>query len=895
MTIDMIGKGNEGIKSTCPYCGVGCGVLINKLDDGTIKIKGDPDHPANFGRLCSKGTALADTIGLENRLLSPEINGQEASWDEALDKIANQFSQILEDHGPEAIAFYVSGQILTEDYYAANKLMKGVIGSANIDTNSRLCMASSVAGHKRAFGSDTVPGCYEDLEKAELIILTGSNLAWCHPVLYQRIAAAKKQNPKMKVVLIDPRRTRTADIADLHLAIKPEGDVALFLGLLTRISASSCFDADYVSKHVNGMDEAVRVVNSISKEMILQRVGLCETDLETFYHMFLSTEKVVTVYSQGVNQSSCGTDKVNAIINCHLATGRIGKEGMGPFSVTGQPNAMGGREVGGLANMLACHMDIENENHRDIVGKFWSSDCLPTKPGLKAVDLFDAVKEGRIKALWIMATNPVDSMPNANMVRQAIKTCPLVVVSDVQDHTDTLDLAHIKLPSLAWGEKAGTVTNSERFISRQRSFLKAPGNAKADWWQMAEVGRRMGCADLFPWQSPAEIFKEHAALSATENSGTRDFDIGAWSDRSEREYSEMEAFYWPNPKGGFENAKPTRFFSNGKFFTSDDRARAVAVQLNDETLPVKGESADLVLNTGRVRDHWHTMTRTARSARLSSHLAEPFCEISVIDARARGIADASLVRVTNGLGDIIVRALITDRVREGEVFVPIHWTDQISANARVDKLIQANPDPVSGQPASKSARIMLEEATMGSYGFAILKNRPEDLDLPYWALAKCKNGWRLEFALHEDFETLSVLRLQEAVGIATSEEPLAYIDKQNRQMRQAWFNGNELVGAIYLAAHPVAVSRDFTASLLDRKWQTFADRTQVIAGVPSAKLPDKGKIICACMQVGQNEISIAIASGCCSIEDVGRRTEAGTNCGSCKPEIQEMLFGVAAQ
>ena len=885
----------KAIKSTCPYCGVGCGVLINKLDDGPIMIKGDPDHPANYGRLCSKGTALADTIGLENRLLSPEIDGQEASWDEALDKIANQFSQVLEDHGPEAIAFYVSGQILTEDYYAANKLMKGVIGSANIDTNSRLCMASSVAGHKRAFGSDTVPACYEDLEKAELIILTGSNLAWCHPVLYQRIAAAKKQNPKMKVVLIDPRRTRTADIADLHLAINPDGDVALFLRLLARISASSCFDADYVSKHVNGMDEAVKVAISLSREMILQRTGLCETDLETFYRLFLSTEKVVTVYSQGVNQSSCGTDKVNAIINCHLATGRIGKEGMGPFSVTGQPNAMGGREVGGLANMLACHMDIENENHRDIVGKFWSSDRLPTKPGLKAVDLFSAVEEGRVKALWIMATNPVDSMPNANMVREAIKNCPLVIVSDVQDLTDTLDLAHIKLPSLAWSEKAGTVTNSERCISRQRSFLNAPGQAKADWWQRAEIGRRMGYADLFPWQSPADVFNEYAALSTMDNVGSRDFDIGAWSDRSKEDYSEMKPFYWPNPKEGFESARPIRFFSNGKFFTPDSRARAIVVQPKDESLPIQDKGIDLVLNTGRVRDHWHTMTRTARSERLSSHLAEPFCEISPMDARARGIVDASLVRVTNDLGEIIVRALITDRVREGEVFVPIHWTDQVSANARVDKLIPANPDPFSGQPASKSARIALEAARMGSYGFAILKERPNDLGFPYWALAKCKNGWRLEFALHEDLEVLNALRLQDTFGIEVSEEPFAYIDKQNKRMRYAWFNRNELVGAVYLAAQPVAVSRDFTVSFLDRVWQTFADRTKVIAGVPSKQLPDKGKIICACMRVGQNEIATAIASGCCSIEDVGRRTEAGTNCGSCKPEIQEMLYGVAAQ
>ena len=524
-------------RTTCPYCGVGCGLLIDRQENGAVTVKGDPDHPANYGRLCSKGTALADTIGLEDRLLFPQMDGRKVSWDRALDAIADRFAAIIEEHGPDALAFYVSGQILTEDYYAANKLMKGLIGSANIDTNSRLCMASSVAGHKRAFGSDTVPGCYEDLELADLVILTGSNLAWCHPVIYQRLLAAKKKNPKMTVVLIDPRRTRTADIADLHLAIKPDGDVALFLGLLARIAHASAFDAHYVASHVNGMDDAIGTALALSLDEIIEATGLCEQDLETFYRLFLQTEKSVTRFiARGSTSPRCGTDKVNAIINCHLATGRIGKPGMGPFSITGQPNAMGGREVGGLANMLACHMDIEKESHRALVGSFWDTDRLPKQQGLKAVDLFDAVADGKIKALWVMATNPVDSMPDADRVRAAIKDCPLVIVSDVQKRTDTLDLAHIKLPSLAWGEKAGTVTNSERMISRQRAFLPAPGGARADWWQMAQVGQRlalrMGSEAQFSWESEAELFKEFSALSATENDGQRDFDIGAWAESS---------------------------------------------------------------------------------------------------------------------------------------------------------------------------------------------------------------------------------------------------------------------------------------------------------------------------------------------------------------------------
>ncbi|WP_245418464.1 nitrate reductase [Cohaesibacter intestini] len=883
-------------RSTCPYCGVGCGVLIRQGKDGSVKVKGDPDHPANYGRLCSKGTALADTIGLEERLLSPEMNGKQVTWDKALDHIANRFNQIITDYGPDAIAFYVSGQILTEDYYAANKLMKGVIGSANIDTNSRLCMASSVAGHKRAFGADTVPGCYEDLEQADLIVLTGTNLAWCHPVLYQRIFAAKQKNPDLTVVLIDPRRTRTADLADLHLAIRPDGDVALFLGLLQRLAASPAYHATYVADHVNGMETALAAANALTPEAIRQATGLSERDLEAFYSLFVKTEKVVTVYSQGVNQSSCGTDKVNAIINCHLATGRIGRPGMGPFSVTGQPNAMGGREVGGLANMLACHMDIENDSHRALVGDFWQTDRLPHKPGLKAIDLFQAVGDGKIKALWIMATNPVDSMPDADAVRAAIKACPLVIVSDVQDRTDTLDLADIKLPSLAWGEKAGSVTNSERCISRQRSFLPAPGAAKADWWQMAEVGRRMGHGALFPWQNAADIFSEYAALSQQDNDGSRDFDIGAWAGRDAADYDAMQPFYWPQTEEKPSSSKATRFFSNGNFFTPDRRARAIDVALPKQLKAVgKAGIEPLILNTGRVRDHWHTMTRTARSARLSAHLAEPFCELSPEDAKARGITDASLVSVSNDRGEIVVRALITDRVRPGEVFVPIHWTDQVSAKARVDVLIPPVTDPFSGQPASKSARVTLTPAPIQSYGFAILRDKPVALALPYWAIAKCKDGWRVEFALSERPAAIAPHQMAGLFDLPSDASPLVFLDQRKERMRLAQFEGDQLVAAIFLAAEPVSVSRDFAAGLLDGHRRTFSERAQVLASAPSAALPDKGKIVCACMQVGQNEIAAAIAAGCQSTDAVGAMTRAGTNCGSCKPEIAEMLHDIAAE
>src|SRR6478735_1791461 len=358
-------------RTTCPYCGVGCGVLATRQEDGSVAIKGDEQHPANYGRLCSKGSALGETLSLDDRLLHPEIDGSPASWNEALDLVAARLSETIAEHGPESVAFYGSGQLLTEDYYVANKLMKGFVGAANIDTNSRLCMASSVAGHIRAFGSDTVPGTYEDLEEADLVVLVGSNMTWCHPVLFQRLLAARERRGT-KIVVIDPRRTVTAEAADLHLAVAPNSDVALFSGLLDHLDRMDLCDRDYVGSHTAGLDEALQAARECGFPGALHATRLPAEQLREFYTLWSRSERVVTAYSQGVNQSVVGTDKVNAIINCHLLTGRIGRPGMGPLSLTGQPNAMGGREVGGLANMLAAHLDINSASHRDLVRSFWN-------------------------------------------------------------------------------------------------------------------------------------------------------------------------------------------------------------------------------------------------------------------------------------------------------------------------------------------------------------------------------------------------------------------------------------------------------------------------------------------------------------------------------------------
>ena len=871
-------------RTTCPYCGVGCGVIARIGDDGHVSVRGDPDHPANFGLLCSKGSALAETLGMDGRALHPEIRGRKADWDDALDAVAGGFRDTIEKHGPDSVAFYLSGQLLTEDYYVANKLMKGFIGSANIDTNSRLCMASSVAGHKRAFGSDTVPGTYEDLELADLVVLVGSNLAWCHPVLYQRLAAAKACRPTMKIVVIDPRRTATCDIADLHLAIHPDGDVALFNGLLVHLAENSRINEDFVGGHTSGLAAALVAASRLTMSELSDATGISGMLIRQFFWLFGQTEKVVTCYSQGVNQSARGTDKVNAILNCHLATGRIGRPGMGPFSLTGQPNAMGGREVGGLANMLAAHMAIEDPVDRDRVQRFWNSPVIAAKPGLKAVDMFDAVAKGRIKAIWIMSTNPVVSMPDANAVRAALEACPLVVVSDIQRDTDTARLAHVLLPATGWGEKSGTVTNSERRISRQRPFLPPPGNTRADWWQLAEVGKRMGFGHAFDYRSSAEIFAEHAMLSAFENRGSRDFDIGAYADIDETGYDDLAPFQWPQPAGAISR---DRLFAEGGFYTADGKARLVPV--SSPARPTIDTAYPFILNTGRIRDQWHTMTRTGKSARLSAHIAEPFCEIHPSDAHETGISDADLVRVGGRFGgSIIVRALITERQTRGSVFVPMHWTGETAPSARVDTLVPPDHDPISGQPALKQAMVSIARQEVSVQGFLATAQRPGDLPFSYWAIAPATGGYRLEFAGDEPvcgWESW----LRTSLRLDDTQELTAYRDRRAGEQRLLAFDGNRLVAALFVSCGPVAVSRQWAVDQLVGHHGDLQARSMLTAGRPAAGRPDKGSIVCSCFSVGVNEITAAAQRGCRSVDAVGQALNAGTNCGSCRPEIRRII------
>ena len=587
------------VRTTCPYCGVGCGVLAKPDGRGAAVIAGDPNHPANFGRLCSKGSALGETLGLGTRLLHPMMRQTDGTmarvgWDAALGAVADGFARTIAQHGPDSVAFYLSGQLLTEDYYVANKLMKGFIGSGNVDTNSRLCMASSVAGHRRAFGADTVPGSYADFDLADLIVLVGSNAAWCHPVLYQRMVANKRARGA-KIVVIDPRRTATAEDADLFLPIAPGMDTALFSGVLAHLADSLALDYEYVDAHTSGLPDALARAREIAPDVMTTAAltGLAPADVSQFFNLFRTTQNVVTCFSQGVNQSAQGTDKVGAILNCHLVTGRIGKPGMGPFSLTGQPNAMGGREVGGLANQLAAHMNFSPEEI-DRVGRFWRAPHMARREGLKAVQMFEAIERGEIKALWVMATNPAVSLPRAGAMRDALGKLDLLVISDNVASNDTIRTnTHVLLPAAAWGEKDGTVTNSERRISRQRPFLPLPGEAKPDWWIVAQVARRMGYAEAFDYTCAADVFREHAALSAFENDGSRDFDIGALAALSDDEFDALEPVQWPARVG--EARGETRFFAQGGLFhrrpqgAADCAGEPGAARARHDAIPVPAQ------------------------------------------------------------------------------------------------------------------------------------------------------------------------------------------------------------------------------------------------------------------------------------------------------------------
>lgn len=855
------------VKTTCPYCGVGCGIKALVSDDRAIKVEGDDTHPANAGRLCSKGTHLSETVNLDGRLLYPEIAGERVDWDEALTLVASQFGKAIEKYGPDSVAFYVSGQILTEDYYVANKLMKGFIGSANIDTNSRLCMASAVAAHNRAFGEDVVPTSYSDLEEADLILLVGSNTAWCHPVIWQRIEAAREKNGA-KLVVIDPRRTETADCADLHIAIAPDGDVALFNALLAHMAAKKQLDHDYINEHVKTPSD---FWDNLSDHNDL---GGIDTDIfEQLANLVQDNPKMVTLFSMGANQSTSGTDKGNAIINLHLATGRIAKKGAGPFSITGQPNAMGGREVGGLASTLAVHMgfgEAECQSAQD----FWQSPKIARTAGLKAVDMFRAVHDGRIKALWVMGTNPAVSMPDSSFVREALDKCDFLVVSDCISETDTTQFADVKLPALAWGEKTGMVTNSERVMSRQRRLFNSPADAMPDWWAMAQVAQKMGHESAFNYDGPAAIFREFAMQTHFRNNGQRKLDLGQWTGISDAEYEQWQPWQW----GGISP------YEDNKFTHTDGKARLITV--NSAAPLAVDDRFPLILNTGRYRDQWHTMTRTGLSPRLSQHRREALVEIHPNDAKHYDIIDGALARIQTSQGQAIFRAQFSDGQRQGEIYIPMHWTDRFSNQGRANLLPNQSVDPVSNQPGFKRSAASIEPLDTEWRAFLVSTSRPNLPPLLYWSSSRVAGGWLSELSGegHIDVDNL----LPEG-------ERIEAVDMK-RGMRRIAVRApdNRLAAALFLTRNGELPARDWIASQLHNDEQS--DGPSLLAGRPKTPMPDKGPIICVCFDVGAKQILNNIADqSLVSVEDIGRALNAGTNCGSCRPALAKLLNEAATK
>lgn len=881
--------------TTCPYCGVGCGVKATIENDKIIAVKGIEDHPANLGRLCVKGSSLHETQGDHQRILTPRVYGKETSWQEATSTVAKHFKETIEKYGPDSVAFYVSGQILTEDYYVVNKLMKGFIGSANVDTNSRLCMASASAAHKRAYGEDAMPGCYEDFDSADVIFIIGSNPAYAHPIVYQRIIKARENNPNLQLVVIDPRKTATAKDANLHLSLKPGSDAFYYNGLLMFLAENNKLDQDFINNHSQGFEQTLAAAQTQFKNLsdVANACDIPLTELLNSYELFAHNDKVITIFSQGINQSSSGVDKGNAIINCHLATGKIGKEGTGPFSITGQPNAMGGREVGGLANQLAAHLYFEDEKEIDLVKRFWQAPNMATQQGLKAVDMFNAVDEGKIKAIWIMATSPVVSMPNANLIKRALKKCSMVVLNECYESSDTIDYADVILPATTWGEKHGSVTNTDRTISIQRGIVKAPGQARNDWEIVCDVAKKMGFKNGFNYQHSVEIFREHAALSGFENSHPhtenrddndiyRVFDISALADISEEAYNNFTPTKWPinanNPYG------TKRLYSDKVFTNKSTKANFIPIT---PRLPVDSPANNqVIMNTGRIRDQWHTMTRTGRVAKLMTHADEPYIDVNPQDAKQFNLANNQLAVLTNLGAKYIAKVNITEDQRLGEIFVPIHWTDNFSASAVASALVNPITDKLSGQPEFKHSPVNISafNATWSGY---LITNKPVKCRQQYWSKIKLAKGHKYVLAdkslLTNDESIISDL-------FPEIDDWLVLQDDKNNTLRIAGFVKNKL--ECFFAASS-NTSKELSSHYIEQQLNeehTLTSRFKLMSGISSDGNSDVGSMICSCFQVGEKTIKEAISSGKCnSVESLGKQLKCGTNCGSCIPELKTFL------
>jgi assimilatory nitrate reductase catalytic subunit len=925
-------------RSTCPYCGVGCGVVIESRGEQIIGVTGDPDHPANFGRLCTKGSTLHLTasaaITRQTRLLHPmrrENRGEapyRIAWDSALDLAAERFGQVIQDHGPDAVGFYISGQLLTEDYYVFNKLAKGLVGTNNVDTNSRLCMSSAVAGYKLTLGADAPPSCYDDVNHADCIFIVGSNTAWAHPILFRRIEDAKAARPQMKIIFCDPRRTDTAEIADLYLPLQPGTDVMLFHGMLHIMLWEGWIQRDYIAAHTSGFEELKATVRDCTPDLVAQVCGIRKEDLYTAAQWFATSPATLSLYCQGLNQSSSGTAKNAALINLHLAAAQIGKPGAGPFSLTGQPNAMGGREVGGLANLLSAHRDLANPQHRAEVAALWGVPSVPEKPGKTAVEMFQAAADGEIKALWIACTNPAQSMPDQATVRRALQRAEFVVVQEAFATTATCDYADLLLPATTWGEKDGTVTNSERRISRVRPAIPKPGSTRHDWVIAAAFAQRLeallrpGQPTLFPYSQQDETVGAEAVWNEhRESTRGRDLDITGLS------YAMLDAApqQWPLREG--QAVGKVRLYEDGVFPTADGKARFANVAYKPLAEP-RESRFPFSLTTGRLRDQWHGMSRTGTLGRLFGHVPEPAIQMHPQDMSRRSLAEGDLVHVTSKRGSIVVPVQASNEVGLSQAFIAMHWGAEYLSGcsstgerlAGVNALTTSAFCPSSKQPELKHAAVKILKAELGwsLLGVAWL---PEDRALVAREQLKQVMGL-FPFASCVPFANntpLALVRGNERSGVllraAGYEAPpdewmerieslleldgpqaLRYADKrkgQRRAMRLARHGDDTRLEGFLLAGDTRAEA--WIRTLLQDELPAQAYGRQLLA--PGAKPPlavqARGKQVCSCFNVTDEAIRTHLeASGGeddTRLASLQAGLKCGTNCGSCVPELKRMV------
>jgi assimilatory nitrate reductase catalytic subunit len=918
----------EETRSTCPYCGVGCGVIIESDGAQITGVRGDPDHPANFGRLCTKGSTLHLTataaVTRQTRLLQPmqrAARGAEpapVAWNTALDGAVDKFAQVIRDHGPDAVGFYVSGQLLTEDYYVFNKLAKGLIGTNNIDTNSRLCMSSAVAGYKQTLGADAPPACYDDLKHAECLFIVGSNAAWAHPILFRRIEDAKAANPGMKIVVADPRRTDTVEIADLFLPIQPGTDVMLFNGMLHLMLWEGWTDNRYIAAHTTGFDALKATVRECTPDKVAQICGISKDDLLAAARMFATSPATLSLYCQGLNQSSSGTAKNAALINLHLATGQIGKPGAGPFSLTGQPNAMGGREVGGLANLLSAHRDLANPAHRAEVAALWNLPSVPEKPGKTAVEMFQAAADGEIRALWIACTNPAQSMPDQATVRRALERAEFVVVQEAFSTTSTCAFADLLLPATTWGEKEGTVTNSERRISRVRPAVAAPGEARHDWSIAVDFARRLeqrlGRTDtLFPYASAEQVWNEHR-----ESTRGRDLDITGLS------YTMLETAgpqQWPLKEG--ETTGRARLYEDGVFPTPDGRARFVDT-VYKPVAEAREARYPFSLNTGRLRDQWHGMSRTGTVGRLFGHVAEPVVQMNAQDMARRQLKDGDLVHLTSKRGSILLPARASAEIGLSQAFVAMHWGEEYLSGcsstgtplAGINALTTPAYCPTSKQPELKHTPVKILKAELPWSLLAMAWLPPEAAFGAQQALkplmamfpfATCvpfsgntpgeeRSGILFRAAAHDTPDDSVVDRIEGLLGLGAS-DALRYADRRRGQRRVARLvrraDGNAGLEAFLLGGDTSAEAWIGTLLREEIPAQTYGR----LLLSPGARAPvavqSRGQTVCTCFNV--TDLAIQSELGRCSgapeerLASLQGALKCGTNCGSCLPELKRMV------